>query len=194
MHDPFKPSFGVDPPLLVGRQDLIDTFADGIDSGPGAISRATLFTGPRGSGKTVLLNAIEDEAKQRGWLVIQETAIPGLVSRLTGEHLPSVLAQYNPKAVRHHLRGVTLGKAGAAWTREDIHHIVPGLRNQLFLLEELLAEGGTGVLISVDEIGSEAQDELRELTTVIQHAFRQRREVAFVAAGLPGAVSDLLQD
>jgi hypothetical protein len=55
-------------------------------------------------------------------------------------------------------------------------------------------ENGTGVLFSVDEIGSEAREELRELTTTIQHAFREDREVAFVAAGLPGAVSDLLQD
>lgn len=158
------------------------------------MSRATLFTGPRGSGKTVLLNAIEGEAKQRGWLVIQETAIPGLVDRLTGEHLPGLLAQHDPKAVRRHLSGVTLGKSGVAWTSADIHRIVPGLRNQLFLLEGLLSENGTGVLISVDEIGSEARDELRELTTTIQHAFREDREVAFVAAGLPGAVSDLLQD
>jgi hypothetical protein len=194
MRDPFKPSFGVDPPLLVGRQDLIETFVDGIDAGPGAMSRATLFTGPRGSGKTVLLNAVEEEAKQRGWLVIQETAIPGLVNRLTGEHLPGMLARYDPKAVRRHLSGVTLGKAGVTWTSEEIHRIVPGLRNQLFLLGDLLSENGTGVLISVDEVGSEARVELRELTTTIQHAFREDREVAFVAAGLPGAVSDLLQD
>ncbi|MGO9559548.1 MAG: ATP-binding protein [Acidimicrobiales bacterium] len=195
MRDPFKPSFGVSPPLLVGRQDLIDTFADGLDSGPGALPRATLYTGQRGAGKTALLNAVEDEAKARGWLVVSETATPGMVSRITGEHLPALLAQHDPRAVRRHLAGISLpGKGGATWTTEDLHRAVPGLRNQLFLLTEVLTTDQTGVLISVDEIHQHQGDELRELTTTIQHAFRENREVAFVAAGLPAAVSDLLQD
>ncbi|MHB1987486.1 MAG: ATP-binding protein [Acidimicrobiales bacterium] len=195
MRDPFKPSFGVSPPLLVGRQELIDVFADGIDAGPGAMARATLYTGPRGTGKTVLLNTVEDAVRARGWLVISETAIPGLVGRLTGEHLPALLAQYNPKAIRSHLSGITIpGGFGANWTSEDVHRVVPGLRGQLFLLAHILAESETGILLTVDEIGAEAQDELRELTTVVQHAFREELDVAFVGAGLPGSVADLLQD
>jgi hypothetical protein len=195
MRDPFRPSFGVSPPLLVGRQDLIDTFADGLDSGPGALSRATLYTGQRGTGKTALLNAIEDEAKVRGWVVVSETAAQGFVARMTDEHLPALLAQHDPRAVRRHLSGISLpGKGGTTWTTEDLHRAVPGLRNQLWLLTDVLAENGTGVLISLDEIHLQRTDELRELTTTVQHAFREDREVAFVAAGLPAAVSDLLQD
>lgn len=195
MRDPFKPSFGVSPPLLVGRQELIDLFADGIDAGAGAMSRATLYTGQRGSGKTVLLNAVEEAVRQRGWLVIAETAIPGLVGRLTGEHLPALLAQYNPKAIRSHLSGVAMpGGLGASWTSEDVHRVVPGLRGQLFLLAHILAQSETGILVSVDEIGIEAREELRALTTVVQHAFREELDVAFVGAGLPGAVTDLLND
>jgi hypothetical protein len=195
MPDPFKPSFGVSPPLLVGRQDLIDTFGDGLDAGPGALSRATLYTGQRGSGKTALLNAVEEEAKTRGWLVVSETATPGFVSRITGEQLPALLAQHDPRAVRRHLAGISLpGKGGATWTTEDLHRAVPGLRNQLWLLTDVLAENQTGVLISLDEVHRKQSGELRELATTIQHAFREDREVAFAAAGLPAAVSDLLQD
>jgi|GEM_PF-5670845 len=39
---------------------------------PGPSGRATLYTGARGSGKTVMLNAVKDRAKERGWLVTTE--------------------------------------------------------------------------------------------------------------------------
>lgn len=63
------------------------------------------------------------------------------------------------------------------------------------LLTDLLAErGGGGVLITVDEVHRKGLNDLRELGTTIQHAFRERRNVAFVGAGLPSAVDDLLAD
>ena len=63
--NPFTPTFGSSPPLLVGRQDLIDDFGDGLDNGPGSPERAVLFAGVRGIGKTVMLNAVEDAARER---------------------------------------------------------------------------------------------------------------------------------
>jgi len=138
VRDPFRPSFGVSPPLLVERQELIEDLGDALDAGPGGLARATLYTGQRGTGKTVLLNAVEDEAKSRGWVVISETATPGFVKRITDEQLPALLAHHDPRAVRRHLTGVTIGKAGVSWTPQDIHRAVPGLRNQLFLLANLL--------------------------------------------------------
>lgn len=63
------------------------------------------------------------------------------------------------------------------------------------MLTDLLAErGGGGVLITVDEVHRKGLNDLRELGTTIQHAFRERRNVAFVGAGLPSAVDDLLSD
>jgi len=194
MRDPFRPSFGVSPPLLVGRQDLIEDFGDALDAGPGGLARATLYTGQRGTGKTVLLNAVEDEAKSRGWIVISETATPGFVMRITDEQLPALLVQHDPNAVKRHLAGISIGKAGISWMAENIHRAVPGLRNQLFLLADLLAENRTGVLISIDEVHRDPRQELEELTATVQHAFREEREIAFVAAGLPSAVSDILRD
>lgn len=48
--NPFKPTFGVSPPLLVGRESLLDDFSDALADGPGAAGRATLYTGARGAG------------------------------------------------------------------------------------------------------------------------------------------------
>ena len=62
--NPFTPVFGNEPPILGGRSQLIDNAIKGLEGEPGEPNRITVFTGPRGSGKTVLLNAISDIAKR----------------------------------------------------------------------------------------------------------------------------------
>ena len=91
--NPFRPSFGVNPPLLVGRDAEVLAFADAVDAAPGAPGRATLYTGVRGVGKTVMLNEVESAARERGWVVVAETAVPGLVGRLVRHRLPEVAEQ-----------------------------------------------------------------------------------------------------
>ncbi|MEI2699431.1 MAG: hypothetical protein V9E94_14215 [Microthrixaceae bacterium] len=59
---------------------------------------------------------------------------------------------------------------------------------------DLLAANGTGLLLTLDEIHQKQRDELRELATTVQHLFREGREIAFVGAGLPSAVSEVLSD
>lgn len=85
MTNPFKPSAGSSPPLLVGREAAIDAFDESIEDGPGAPARLSRLTGARGVGKTVMLTALGERAQSRGWIVIAETATSGLVGRLTAE-------------------------------------------------------------------------------------------------------------
>ncbi|MGH9056242.1 MAG: ATP-binding protein [Acidimicrobiales bacterium] len=105
MPNPFHPTFGVSPPLLVGRDQLLQEFIEGLEDGPGPAGRATLYSGARGSGKTVMLNAVEDRAKALGWVVISETASPDFAARITREHLPRLLSKFDPDAVRRRLNG-----------------------------------------------------------------------------------------
>ena len=88
---PFTPTFGSSPSVPVGRADIVESFTLALRSGPGSPSRALLLSGTRGVGKTVLLNEVEDAAREQGWAVITETALPGLVNRLVNEHLPAVV-------------------------------------------------------------------------------------------------------
>lgn len=197
---PFTPSFGTTPPVLAGRDELIAQFDEGIEDGPGAAARATLYTGARGTGKTVLLNAVEEEARSRGWLVISETATPGFIERLASDHLPRALASVDPEAMKRRLTSIQapLNLGGVGWTTDDQHRPRPSLRSQIELLTDLLAENETGLLITLDEIHHQIhhhqKSELREFGTIVQHAFREARELAFVAAALPAAVNDLLND
>ena len=34
--NPFKPTFGISPPLLVARDEMIHDFSDALEDGPGA--------------------------------------------------------------------------------------------------------------------------------------------------------------
>lgn len=196
MVNPFTPTFGSSPPLLVGRERDLDEFREGLRGGPGSPERATLVTGLRGTGKTVMLNAYEDVAAAEGWLIISETATRGLVDRITHEHLPRLLAEIDPHSTDSHLTAVSL-PGGLGVEREVADRYTPrtGLRSGLSELTDLLVERGmSGVLITVDEVHRQGLDDLRLVGMTIQHAFRERREVAFVGAGLPSAVEELLSD
>ena len=154
MPNPFHASFGVSPPLLVGRDAVLAEFVEALEDGPGSSGRATLYTGARGSGKTVMLNAVEDRAKEHGWLVISETASPGFIDRITRQQLPRLLRDFDPDAVRRRMTGVTapLSVGAVSWATLESHVVAAGLRSQIELLTDLLAEHGTGVLITLDEV------------------------------------------
>jgi hypothetical protein len=196
VQNPFKPTFGASPPVLAGRDALLDDFVEALEDGPGSPGRATLYTGARGSGKTVMLNAVEDRARRLGWLVISETVTDGLATRLVTEHLPRLLSEHDSTGTTRRLTGVTapLNAGGVSWSTEDRHPAASGLRSQIEQLTDILATNGTGLLITLDEVHRSHIRELREVATAVQHAFREEREVAFAAAGLAASVSDLLND
>jgi hypothetical protein len=195
--NPFRPTFGTSPPVLAGRDELVDAFAASLAEGPGSPGRATVYTGPRGSGKTVMLNQAEATARTAGWVVISENATAGLVDRLVTDHLPTLLADMDNRGGRKtRLKGVsTPVGVGASWDTTDTHKPVPSLRSQLTTLTKLLAERDVGLLITVDEIHAGVPGELREFASVIQHLFREEHQIAFAATGLPAAFEEkLLRD
>ena len=197
--NPFTPSFGTTPPLLVGRDDAIHAFAEALDTGVGDPYRAMLLTGTRGSGKTVLLNAMEDQARQRGWAVVSQTTRTGMLEEMIETRLPRAAIDALGRRNRSMVTGAsaTAFGVGASITR-DVQPDTgpePDLRDRLFALADTLDETNqAGVLISIDEVHRSALDDLRVIVQEIQHAFREGRQVAFISAGLPESVSDLLNE
>lgn len=194
--NPFTPSFGVSPPLLVGRAELLEGVAAAIEDGPGAPGRMSLYTGARGTGKTVMLNEVEDLARRLGWRVISETSTSGLVGRLVGEHLPALLAEIDLDATKTKLTGLgaPMGFGSVSWESRRAYEPIPALRSLLTAACDLLAANGVGVLLTLDEIHHQQVTDLRELAVVLQHLVREEKEIAFVGAGLPSAVSAVLND
>lgn len=192
--NPFKPTAGASPPLLVGRDDVLEEFTEALEDGPGAPGRLVIFTGPRGVGKTVMLTEVGNQALRQGWVTLAETATPGLVRRL--QHaVTRALHDLDPStAPGRSVTSVTLPVVGGGFTTTAPPTAVVEWRTQLGRLLDTLERNGTGLLITVDEVHKGAREDLRDLAATVQHLIREDRNVALALAGLPSAVSDLLND
>ncbi|MBT1172739.1 ATP-binding protein [Bifidobacterium sp. MA2] len=183
--NPFKPTAGVMPPVLIGRESVSLDFREGLDDGPGAPDRLMLITGPRGSGKTVMLTELGMIARSRRWEVIDETASDGLCDRLIARIAPEP-SRIAGATIKPSVMGVSLGEFG----------IVPALRPSTLrdaMTARLRTLGkGRGLLITIDETQDASLEDMTAIAIAAQHMLRDNADVAFVFAGLPSLVSDLL--
>lgn len=197
MTNPFKPTAGMTPPVLVGRQHDLDDFSYALDDGVGAPGRLMYITGARGVGKTVMLNALGNIARQRDWLVIDETAENGFMQRL-------IDALRKPK---HPVNAVTLPSASmsvpgtpfdATITLGSVELAVQehalDFRQAMGAQLDKLEKKQHGILITLDEVQASSLNEMRSLATAVQHLIREQRNIAFVFAGLPSMVEDVIND
>lgn len=81
--------------MLVGRDAELLAFADAVDAGPGAPGRATLYTGVRGVGKTVMLNEVESAARERGWWSWPRRRFPAWSADWSGTGYPRWPSNWN---------------------------------------------------------------------------------------------------
>lgn len=203
--NPFKPTAGKMPPVLVGRQSMIEDFREALRDGIGAPGRIMLVTGQRGFGKTVMLTEFRKIAKKDGWLTISETASDGLVDRLAlaldpqdGLHVSG--AQLSPAVSAGGLGTISLGEVSVS------HEMAPlTLRAAMeHCLTSRRTKKGKGVLITIDEMQSASRDDIIAVATAVQHVIaqsdesdipeRDKRGVAIVFAGLPSMTNELVNN
>lgn len=190
--NPFKPTAGGEPPLLIGRERVIQDFDKGLDNGVGAPGRIMLITGARGTGKTVMLTVLGDKARAHKWDVIEETASDGLCERLVNE-LRSKDSLIDKLTINPSISiagaSVSLGEAELSAKR-----MPETLRKAMSARLDVLEKHDAGLMISIDETQAASRADLIAIATAIQHQIRERRNVAIVFAGLPQMVSDLFDD
>lgn len=178
--NPFKPTAGKTPPMIIGREDVLEEFNEGLINGPGAPGRLMRIAGVRGTGKTVLLDECARLAQDRGWTVIKEVATDGLCQR--------ILEQLQPKVQAKHARfepavaGISLGSI-------DIERIGPSLRDAM---GQAIAKNGNGLLITLDEVQDAELEEVRTLSIAIQQVIGEDLDIAFVFAGLPSMIESVI--
>ena len=74
---PYTPGFGRRPPVVAGRDGLVDDVARVLEAGPEHPRFCRAILGGRGTGKTVLLDVFgEVAAKELGWAVLHVQALP----------------------------------------------------------------------------------------------------------------------
>ena len=180
MQNPFKPTAGKMPPAIIGREDVIEEFIEGLENGAGAPGRLMRIAGVRGTGKTVLLGEIGNIASSRGWMVVDEVATEGLCTRIFNRVMPS--KQVASSTVEPSILGVSLGSV-------QIEHIGPTLRDAL---ASAIKKNGHGLLITLDEVQDAVLDEVRTLAIVLQQLIGDDFDIAFVFAGLPSMIDGVI--
>ena len=193
--NPFKPSAGRMPPILVGRDNIIEDFRDGLDEEAGSPFRLMRITGPRGVGKTVMLIEFRRIAEQQGWVTISENAYAGLTDRLL----------YRITDIDRRQAGdidLTIEPSAKAFGVEaklgslSIHHKQqsPQLRDALENLTRRLNKKGKGLLITLDEAQAIETPDLRDIANAVQNLNENDLDFAFVFAGLPSIASVWIND
>lgn len=188
-NNPFTPTFGSMPYALAGRVEFIDDVIKGLANRPGDPNRSTIFIGPRGSGKTVLLRTIADEASEQGWVSVNVSARKGMLDKIVKR------AHVNARHLLvdqsdSHITSVQIGPV--ALDRETHKEPTPWWLDLQYLVEDLNAQD-VGLLVTIDEIDPTCE-ELLDFIDAYQHLVTDGRDVALLMAGLPSKVSALLLD
>ncbi len=197
----FTPRFGYSPHQIVGRDTLLNELASALRSPRGTKHSTTLVMGPRGAGKTVMLNAAEAQAAELGYAIVSvDAATPGVHERIVSrieriaDALPALEAGAEADEVRTSA-GLRLGPFRASRERRITTARTPNARDALeSLADTVAASGGTGVLLTIDEMHRVDVDEMIRLANDLQHvSSRNEAPVVFVGASLPD-IKNVLND
>ncbi|MEU1313347.1 ATP-binding protein [Streptomyces cinnamoneus] len=200
---PYSPQAGARPPMLAGRDDVLQRFGAVLDRlQAGRAAGAPLITGARGSGKTVLFNAMVGQARERGWCVGAEEAIPGtelsaLVALMARDVLMEMSARHRfADRVRRAL-GIlkAFASVSVAGLRLDINaETVSGtadtgiieldLRRLIIEIGEIAKLQAVGALFALDEVHIIPNHTLGVLNSALHAAGQHGLPVAFLGSGL----------
>ena len=188
----FQPTFGNRPEQYIGRDGVIEQFMSGLRGPIGSRNRCTLFLGQRGMGKTSLLLELNDRAQKEGYVVARVTAHEGMPKAIIEQFQLNGSKYFNDE--KRKLTGLTAGVLGFSFglTFSEAAERQYGFRSKMSLLCDRLAEKGMGALILIDEVRTSAA--MREVAAAYQELVGDRKNVAIAMAGLPHAVSNLLND
>lgn len=195
--NPFHPTFGRSPALVMGRESEVSQFELALAEGAGNPWRTALISGTRGIGKTVLLNELEMAAKSQGWVVLRVHVGDNMLRDLVETTIPRIYTSLDvsPPQRRSRVTGASISTVGSLSLETEKTRPEPR-RNLLSELQDLagvIMPHGAGMMLTVDEVQSATPEHLHELAVAIQDLNRDEVDITFVAAGLPSGVEDLLQ-
>ena len=188
----FQPTFGNRPEQYIGRDGVIEQFMAGLQEPVGSRNRCTLFLGQRGMGKTALLLELSDRAVKAGYVVARVTAHEGMAQAIIEQfQLNGSEFFKDEKRKLTGMTGVALGFTFGL-TFSEVTERQYGFRSKMSLLCDRLAEKDKGALILIDEVRTSAA--MREVASAYQELVGDGKNIAIAMAGLPHAVSSVLND
>ena len=181
--NPFKPTAGKMPPVLVGRDKVVNDFIEGLENGEGAPGRLMRITGPRGAGKTVLLSELAGIAQDQGWLVVNAAATENLLDSIARKLSKTHTLELDAVKVSTPFASVEMRRNGTP--NADFETIFDAAAREM-------TARGKGLLITIDEIQDASHEDIRAIATAVQFLIRDDQNIALVFAGITTGVLDLL--
>lgn len=187
MDNPFNPSFGMQPTVLLNRDQILSSLVEDIKRLTTPY-RTTLIYGARGVGKTVFMNAVGSRIDQDPqWTTVHLIIGENMVGRLT-EMLYQQTTGKLQKLFRE-IAGVNLNFGGVG-VKFDIKDAQTA--NYQYLLSQMLKimqQHQQKLLVMIDE----AQDVpgMVELASVYQVMISQGLPISIIMTGLPKNVQEL---
>ncbi|MCU0911931.1 MAG: AAA family ATPase [Rhodobacteraceae bacterium] len=205
--NPFVPGAGVRPPEFAGREALVEQASVSFDRvKSGFHANSIMLLGLRGVGKTVLLNALHDDAKTKGFETLKievPDSAGGHLARLLVPGLSIVLRRLNHVAAAEEklrLAGAALRNFASIFRVEyegfsfgatpstpdgssgDLEADLPEV---LRLVCEAAAARGRAIGIFIDEVQYLSEKELSALARSLHEAAQSGFRLIVVGAGLP---------
>jgi hypothetical protein len=206
VRNPFAPGAGTRPPELAGRDDLVERAQIALDRiAQGRQARSFILYGLRGTGKTVLLGKIRQDAEARGLHAVRIEApegrsLPAMLAaplralllkldrlesaKLGAKKALRALASFAKLKLTYADIEVTLDaepETGVA----DSGDLEVDLTELLLAVGEAARERGTAAVLCIDEIQYVREGEMAALIAALHAVAQAQLPVTMVAAGLP---------
>lgn len=205
VRNPFAPGAGSQPPELAGRDEIIDEAITALKrTRIGRHARSQMLLGLRGTGKTVLLNTIENEAEKNGYLTsVIEAPEDKPLAELLYPKMQQVLRKLSfiesAKAKTHDamkaLRSfasvfkVQIGDLSVSVDPEpgvaDSGNLEYDLPDMFVAIGIAAKAADKGWCLLIDEVQYLKEEELAALIVAIHKIGQKRLPVIFFGAGLP---------
>lgn len=205
--NPFNPGAGTPPPELAGRDDLrekVRICTERLRIGNAA--KSLIMVGLRGVGKTVLLDRMRQEAKERGAITIRIEAqegrsLPAMLApelrlallRLSQVEAASALAQKALRALAGFARSLKLKfndiEVGVDFEPErglaDNGELEGDLAALLAQVGQAARAAQTVAVLCIDELQYVPREQLAALIGALHRCMHDRLPVTLIGAGLP---------
>lgn len=205
IRNPFAPGAGSQPPELAGRDNIVsDATVALLRMRVGKHAQSQMLLGLRGTGKTVLLNTIENAAEDAGYITSaieapEDKALAELLYPKMQQALRKLSLIESAKAKTHAamkaLRGfasafqVKIGDLSVSVDPEpgvaDSGNLEYDLSDMFVAIGQAAKAAGNGWCLLIDEVQYLKSNELAALIVAIHKVAQKQLPVIFFGAGLP---------
>ena len=203
---PYRPGFATQPPLLAGRQHLVQLVETAVRTSGNRRQSFQVLYGPRGVGKTVLLDRYAAIAIERKWAVVRHEArspgdpIGAIVEQLHGcagltKKLSRELVELRERwGEESQTLNLGVYRRESKRERRDAIPISQQFASAVLAVGEHCTKDRRGLMILVDEVQEVHPDELSVFGPIMQDLSRRPELTAMIVFGglpdTPGLVTD----